>query len=109
MAVPEIDPRSLDDDQLAAFIGNHRLLKAIEKDSYLDALAEQGKRKGKGLVFETTMRAIRKAAIEKRFLSYKKVAEASGADWNKVRYAIGPHFDSLLEYCHRKGYPYFRR
>ena len=72
---------------------------------YPEALAEQARRKGKGLVFDTTIEVIRQAAITGRYISYGEVAEASGAEWNKVRHAMGPHLDSLLEYCHLNDLP----
>ena len=40
------------------------------------------------------------AAKEERFLSYKQLADASGADWGQVRYAIGGHLWKLVEYSH---------
>jgi hypothetical protein len=105
MAAPDINLDTLDDGQLQALIENHERQGATDTKTYIDALEELAKRKGKGLNFETTMRVIRQAAGEQRYLSYGELAEASGADWNHVRYAIGPHLDSLLEFCHRKGLP----
>jgi hypothetical protein len=100
-----IDPKTLDDKGLQNFIENYRRKGAMDQQVYLDALAEEAKRKGKGLNFETTMRVITAAAAEGRFLSYGELAQASGADWNRVHYAVGPHLDSLIEYCHRNGLP----
>ena len=40
-----------------------------------------------------------------RYLSYKELADASGAKWAQVHYAIGGHLWSLVEYAHRKGWP----
>ena len=105
MATIDIDPTSLDDAGLKNLIDNYRRRAATDQKIYIDALAEQARRKGKGLNFETTMRVIGDAAAEGRYLSYGELAEASGASWNRVRHAIGPHLDSLLEYCHRNGLP----
>jgi hypothetical protein len=105
MARPETDVKSLDNVQLENLIENHRAKGATDRTLYIEALAEQAKRTGKGLDFATTMRVIKQAAAEKKYLSYGEIAAASGVDWNKVRYAIGPHLDSLLEYCHRNGLP----
>ncbi|HEY4982712.1 MAG TPA: acyl-CoA dehydrogenase family protein [Pseudolabrys sp.] len=44
-------------------------------------------------------------AAEERFVSYKELADASGANWNQVHYSIGGHLWSLVEYAHRKGWP----
>jgi hypothetical protein len=100
-----IDPKALDDKGLDNLIENYRRKSATDQQIYIDALAERAKRKGKGLDFDTTMRVIREASAQGRFLSYGELAEASGADWNQVRYAIGPHLDSLIEFCHRNGLP----
>ena len=100
-----IDPRTLDDKGLQNFIDNYRRKSATDQQAYIDALAEQAKRNGRGLDFATTMRVIKEAASQGRYISYGELAEQSGADWNKVRYAMGPHLDALLEYCHRNGLP----
>ena len=105
MGTSPIDPKNLNDDELQNLIDNYRRKGATDQKVYIEALAEHAKRKGKGLNFETTMRVIRKAAADGRFLSYGQLAEASRADWNQVRYAMGPHLDDLLEYCHRNGLP----
>lgn len=51
------------------------------------------------------MPIIRRAARERRYVSYKELADASGADWGQVRYAIGQHMWDLVEYAHRMGWP----
>src|ERR1700676_3971130 len=48
---------------------------------------------------------IRGAAKERRFLSYKELSNASGADWGQVHYAIFKHLWNLLEYAHRNNWP----
>jgi hypothetical protein len=74
-------------------------------DTYLGALAEYAKRVGKGLNFETTMDVVTRAAADRRFVSYGELADASGAYWNQVHYSVGPHMFSMIEYCHRMGWP----
>src|SRR5260370_41265962 len=44
----------------------------------------------------------RPLAREARFLSYRELADANGADWSQVRYAIGGHLWKLAEYGHLK-------
>jgi hypothetical protein len=100
-----IDPKALDNRGLQNLIDNYRRKSATGEQIYIDALAEQAKRTGKGLSFSTTMRVIREAAAQGRYISYGELAEESGADWNQVRYAMGPHLDGLLEFCHRNGLP----
>jgi hypothetical protein len=38
-------------------------------------------------------------------MSYKDLADASGAEWSKVHDSIGQHLWSLVEYAHRRGWP----
>jgi hypothetical protein len=79
-----INVTKLTDDQLKNFIENHRRHKATSAPVYLEALRELQIRKGNGLEFDKSFRIIKAAAKEGRFLSYKDLADASGADWNSV-------------------------
>lgn len=99
-----IDPKTLDDAGLQNLIDNYRR-QGVQDETYLAALAEHGKRKGKGLDFDTTVKVVRNAAAQSRYISYGEVAEASGAGWNQVRYAMGPHLDDLIEYCYLNSLP----
>lgn len=96
---------SLTDKQLEAFIQNHRDKNATDRPVFAEALAERARRKGQGLDFEKTLAAVRLAAREKRFLSYKELADVSGANWTKVHWAMNTHLGELLEYCHRMSLP----
>ncbi len=95
----------LSDQELRNVISNHRERGKLTEPFYLDALEELARRKGLGLDFQTSFDLIRLAAKERRFLSYKELAEASGSDWNKVRYAINTHLGDLISYAHGKGWP----
>jgi hypothetical protein len=101
----EIDPKTLSEAQLRNLIENHRNRGAVNASLYLDALRELEERKGKGLSFDKSFSIIKQAASEGRFLSYKELADASGADWGQVHYAIGEHLWTLVEYASRKGWP----
>ncbi len=94
-----------DDKQLANLIANYQRQGRVDDAYYLDALAEMARRKGAGLDFEKSFRAVLKAARERRFLSYKQLADESGVEWSKVRYAANQHLRDLLEFAHRKGWP----
>jgi hypothetical protein len=96
---------SLTDIQLQNVIDNHRRKGVTGAPLFLEALAEQARRRGKGLSFEKSFEVIRAAAAQGRFVSYKELADASGADWGQVHYAIGAHLWSLVEYAHRRGWP----
>src|SRR5690606_5681296 len=91
--------------QLMALIDNHRAKAATDRPLYLAALEEYAVRRGNGLSFAKSMSAIREAAKAGRFLSYKELAEQSGATWNKVHYSMSPHLWDLVEYAHRRGWP----
>jgi hypothetical protein len=92
-----IDVEKLSTTQIEILIENHRTKKATGAPLYADALRELEKRKGKGLDFDKSLSIIWQAAIEGRFLSYKELADASGADWTKVHYEIGRHLWRLVE------------
>ncbi|GLQ39767.1 hypothetical protein GCM10007908_33870 [Rhizobium albus] len=94
-----------DDKQLANLIANYKRQGRVDDAYYLDALAEMARRKGAGLDFEKSFRAVLKAAQERRFLSYKQLADESGVEWSRVRYAANQHLGDLIEYAHRKGWP----
>lgn len=100
-----IDVSRLTDPQLNNLIENHRRQGAVDAPAYVAALAESARRRGVGLDFETTKRAILAAAKKRRFLSYLDIANASGIAWNKVHRNIGRHLDELLEWAHRLGLP----
>jgi hypothetical protein len=103
--IKETDVNRLDTDRLRTLVVNHRTKGATGSQLYLDALRELERRTGGGLDFDKSHQTIRRAAGEKRFLSYKELADASGADWSKVHYAMGGHLWRLVEYAHRKGWP----
>jgi hypothetical protein len=100
-----IDVKTLSDDQLVALIANHRVKGATDLPVYVEALAEQARRKHGGLDFATTIRVLTDAAKRGKFVSYKQLADASGVKWSKVHWSVGPHLDSFIEYCHRRGLP----
>lgn len=99
------DVKTLSDDGLINVINNHRAKGATSQSLYIDALAEQSRRKHGGLDFATTITVLTDAAKHGKFVSYKQLADASGAKWSKVHWSVGPHLDSLIEYCHRRGLP----
>lgn len=96
---------NLADDRLDNLIDNLRNKNATGQPLYADALRERERRRGKGLDFEISFSIIRAAAEKGCFLSYKDLADASGADWSKVHYQVGPHLLRLVEYAHVKGWP----
>src|SRR4051794_12835964 len=79
-----------------------RRKRATDAPLYINALRELEKRKGKRLDFEKSLSIILQAAKKARFLSYRELADANGADLSQVRYAIGGHLWKLAEYGHLK-------
>jgi hypothetical protein len=100
-----IEITELSDDQLKNLIENHQRQKATNTPTYIEARCELQKRKGKGLEFDKSFHIIRSAAKEGRFLSYKELADASGAKWSQVHYSIGHHLWDLVEFSHLNGWP----
>ncbi|MBE7734415.1 hypothetical protein [Devosia faecipullorum] len=70
------------DQQLRNVIENHRKAGKLYEPYYLAALKELARRKGLGLDFQKSFDLIRKAAAEGRYISYKELADASGAEWS---------------------------
>lgn len=93
------------DQQLRNVIENHRKQGKLREPYYLAAIEELTRRKGHGLEVRKSVRSIHTAASEGRFLSYKELAETSGADWSKVRYLVNTHLGDLIEYAYGKGWP----
>lgn len=93
------------DQQLKNLIENHRRQGAVQADLYLAALAEFDRRKGKGLEFQKSFDVIQAAARERRFVSYKELADASGTTWNRVHLTMGQHLGRLVEYAERRDWP----
>lgn len=100
-----IEPAKLSDSELKHLIANHQKKGIHNTPVYLEALREQAKRTGHGLNFDKSFDVIRAAAANGRFVSYKELADASGADWGRVRYSVGPHLWLLVEYAYRMGWP----
>jgi hypothetical protein len=93
------------DQELRNVIANHRKNGKFGAPYYLAAMEELARRKGQGLDFQKSFDLIRKAGAERRFLSYKELADASGSEWSTVRYAINAHLGDLIDYAYGKGWP----
>jgi len=98
-------PVDLADSELDNLIENHRRHDKVQAKLYIAALAERARRSGKGLSFEKTIAVILGAAKEGRFLSYKELADSSGAKWTQVNHAVAQHLGQLIEYAERRGWP----
>jgi hypothetical protein len=95
----------LTNKQLQTLIENHQRKNATDTPKYTAALQELERRTGKGLDFEKSRSIIIRAAKRKEFLTYKELADASGAEWNKVHYAINGHLWRLINYAKNNDWP----
>ena len=91
--------------ELKNVIENHEEAGKVKEPYYLEAMAELARRKGHGLDFRKSFDLIRRAAAERRFLSYKQLADESGAEWSKVHHAMNDHLWDLVKYAHGKDWP----
>lgn len=98
-------PTAYSDQEIENLIANHRRIGRTDAPLFLTLLAEHERRRGRGLSFDTTLRAIRAAAAERRFIGYKDIADESGAVWAQVHWQVGDHLTRLCEYANRQGWP----
>ncbi len=98
-------PIDLADNELDNLIENHRRHDKLHSKLYIGCLAERARRSGKGLSFEKTFAAVMGAAKDGRFLSYKELADSSGAKWTQVNHSVAKHLGHLVEYADRRGWP----
>jgi len=55
-----------------------------------------------GFRLETSLEVIRKAAQERRFISYKELADANGVDWKIAYFTINRHLGDLISFSHER-------
>ena len=91
--------------ELTNLIENHERRNLQQSPTYLEALAERERRRGNGLEFKKSLAVILSAAREGRYVSYKQLAEASGARWDRVHYAMNQHLWDLVRWAHGHGWP----
>jgi hypothetical protein len=93
-----IEVADLSDEQLDNVIENHRRKGATGDPLCRAALEERERRKG--FDFNKSVAIIIESAKKEKFLSYKELADASGLDWARARYALGNHLWNLIEYSY---------
>ncbi|RWM79506.1 MAG: hypothetical protein EOR81_10880 [Mesorhizobium sp.] len=70
-------------EQLENLVANYRK-KGLESEPIFPAiLAARERLKSPSLDFQTTLAVLRRAAAARRFLTYKQIADESGAEWSK--------------------------
>lgn len=102
--------RSVDemsDASLNAEIDNHERhwtrLTEPQKARYVDLITARNARAGYRL--EVSRQVIETAARDRRFVSYKDIADANGVEWSKGRHKIIAHLADLIAFGHAKGLP----
>lgn len=101
----DIDVTQLEPEGLRNMIANYRAKGLTDAPKYIEVLRELELKTGKGLNFETSLAVITEAAKERRFLSYRELADASGVTWSKANLAIGGHLGRLAEFAHARKLP----
>ena len=71
----------------------------------MEALEELSRLEHGGLDFQKSLLAIRAAAKQRKFLSYKDIADINGLSWNAARRPLDRHLYELMDYCNRHGWP----
>ena len=100
-----IDVKALTDEGLQTLIKNHQKKAATDAPLYGLAVNEMNRRHGAGLKLETTIAFIRAAAARREFVSYRALAEANGATWEKVRFPMNTDLLAVVDHAHRQGWP----
>lgn len=91
--------------EIQIFVDRCRDQGAFEHSELQSALKELGQRRAKGLNFDKSLAIVRGAAADRRFLSYKDLADESGVEWTSVHYAINWHLWDLVQFAHCHGWP----
>ena len=100
-----IDLESKSSQELENIVANHRRLKKYGAPLFLAALVLLERRKAGGFDIEKTVRIIRGYAVDRKFISYKDIADASGLEWSRIHWTVGPHLVNVCEFAHGKGWP----
>ena len=91
--------------ELDNLIDNHRRKRLLRAPLYLEVLSERERRRDNGLEFAKSARIILDAARHGRCVSHRQLADASGATWTKVHFAIVRHLADLTGWAHGNGWP----
>ena len=85
---------------------NYERLNRTETEDYRTLIATIDRRGANGLDVAKTVRFLKAAASEHRYVSYKDIAAASGVVWdNTVRLRMNAHLDETTRHVARDGGP----
>jgi hypothetical protein len=100
-----VDLESKDTKDLQTIVDNCVRLHRTSDPRYIAASRILEARRTGDYDLEKTIAVICDFGRQRRFLSYKHVADASGLDWANVFRQINLHLDQVCIYCHDKGWP----
>lgn len=105
-----IDLLTKTDAQIDNLIRNHEEKDARDRPLYPALLEERARRSQarSSLSFDKSMDLLRRAAMERRCVSYGDLADASDVPWREARHKMNGargHLDMLLDICHANGLP----
>ena len=100
-----VDLKSKTDRELDRLIKNHHDKGRTAAPLCQAALAERARRKAPGVDIRKSLEQLYIAARERRCLCYKDLADASGADWSKVRYLVTGQLGDIVALAKEKGLP----
>jgi hypothetical protein len=101
------DFSEIETENLKDMILRHEKQGVTNTPRYRAAVEEVAKRQSKNLNPDVTLKHLMDCAKKSEYTTYKRVAEANGADWGKIHWQIAPHLDSILQICHARELPLF--
>jgi hypothetical protein len=90
-------------EQIDNQIANYERLKKTNLARYKELVEARGQRSG--LKFEKSRALIEAAAARGKFVTYGDLAQASGVQFDKVRFAMNAHLWDLVKWSHHLGLP----
>ncbi len=100
-----IDLASKSKQELDNLLNNYRRLNRTQDPVFQELLRLRELKNENKLEFDRSLQIVKDAAKEHRFVSYKSLADASGAEWSKVHWEMSNHLQRMLEYTFAKGWP----
>jgi hypothetical protein len=99
-----VDVARLSNQELRDLVGPRFRLRA-SSSLHLAAVRELEIRTSGGLDFDKSFQRLEKAARERRSVSYREIADASGAPWAETYRQMEGHLARLTGYAIRRGWP----
>ncbi len=91
--------------ELDNLLTNYRRKGRTQDPVFLEILRLRELKNKNKLEFDRSLEIVMAAARDKKFVAYKALAVASGAEWSKVHWEMSNHLQQMLEYTFAKGWP----